>query len=413
VSSARGPGRLRPLVSASWERCRRLGLDPDDQGPPLDLSHEVFEALRARHPLASAMPVVRRLLVDYATETGLIVAVSDAAGRLLWVEGHPATKRRAREILFTEGARWDEEHAGTNAPGLALALGNAVRIDAAEHWRRPARRWSCSASPVRDPVTGELLGALDVTGDGRAATPEALALVTAAVAAVEQHLLIQGLRAATRPAAGGPTTPGVDHAIPDDHAIPAEAFLGVLGPDAPYLTRGGRRFSLSLRHAEILFLLTEHPEGLTSGRFAVELDERPLDEVTVRAELSRLRRVIGSDVVASRPYRLVAAVDTDVARVRRLLRDGQRRAAVDLCAGPILGRSRAPGVERARHLLHEELKLALLRRPDPGVLLRWANGAADRDDLELLQACRRTLPLGPDRDRVTARLRLLEDELSG
>jgi hypothetical protein len=35
----------------------------------------------ADHPLAAAMPLIRRLLVDRAAEAGLLVAVTDAAGQ--------------------------------------------------------------------------------------------------------------------------------------------------------------------------------------------------------------------------------------------------------------------------------------------------------------------------------------------
>ena len=40
-----------------------------------------------------------------------ILAVCDAHGRLLWVEGHPATLRGAESMNFVPGARWDEAHA--------------------------------------------------------------------------------------------------------------------------------------------------------------------------------------------------------------------------------------------------------------------------------------------------------------
>ncbi|MCW2812325.1 MAG: transcriptional regulator, partial [Friedmanniella sp.] len=78
---------LRPVVVDSWHRSLSSGLNPDSALPPVRLDEQHLAAIRATHPLASVMPVIRRLLVDSASEAGLLVAVSDAAGQLLWVEG--------------------------------------------------------------------------------------------------------------------------------------------------------------------------------------------------------------------------------------------------------------------------------------------------------------------------------------
>ncbi|MDT3446315.1 hypothetical protein [Pseudofrankia sp. BMG5.37] len=137
-----------------------------------------------------------------------------------------------------------------------------------------------------------------------------------------------------------------------------------------------------------------------------------LDQITIRAELSRLRRPVGADIVASRPYRLTIPLDTDVARAWRLLRAGDLESAVELCAGALLPGSAAPGVAHVRELLREEMNLALLRRGDPRLLMNWAASPLGRDDLELWQACRQLLPDGPDHDRVTARINVLDRELS-
>src|SRR4051794_24362745 len=89
---------------------------------------------------------------------------------------------------FVAGACWSEDVAGTNAPGTALAIDHAVQIFGSEHFRRPVQPWSCSAAPVHDPLSGVLLGAIDVTGGDHVASPHVLTLVRATVAAVESEL---------------------------------------------------------------------------------------------------------------------------------------------------------------------------------------------------------------------------------
>jgi transcriptional regulator of acetoin/glycerol metabolism len=382
---------IRPDVLESWLRCRQFGVDPDHPEPPADLPDERFARHRDQHPLAVVMPVVRTLLVQHAVEDDLLVAVSDVEGRLLWVEGHAGVRSRAAGMGFTEGVRWDERHAGTNAPGLALELNRGVRVQAAEHWARPVHAFSCSATPVHDPTDGTLLGALDVTGDARAASSAVLALVNATVAAIERELLVRRL-AAPVPAQSG------------------ELQLSVLGSAAPRLMVDGRTVTLGLRHAELLLLLAEHPEGVTAEQLAIELDERELDPVTVRAEMSRLRRVIGADRLSSRPYRLTCALVTDAGELRRRLCDDPEAALSDW-RGRLLPRSVSPGVTAVRDRMEEEARATLRRRRDPGLLLRWLESPQGRDDLELWTLCCELLPAGARRDRAEAQVRLLNRQL--
>src|SRR3954463_11975092 len=186
--TASAHGDVRTVVWDSWRRCLGSGVDPDGTAPPVDLLDGDLLAYREQHPLAGVLPVIRRLLVEDAEADRMIVAVTDAAGRMLWVEGDPRLRSRAAGMNFVEGARWAEEVAGTNAPGTALAVDHAVQIYGSEHSRRPVQPWSCSAAPVHDPLSGVLLGAIDVTGGDHVASPQVLTLVRATVAAVESEL---------------------------------------------------------------------------------------------------------------------------------------------------------------------------------------------------------------------------------
>ena len=126
-----------------------------------------------------------------------------------------------------------------------------------------------------------MIGASDLTGGPRVASPQTLALVRATVVAVENHLALLRLT--------GPKS---------DDTAPGAARLVVLGADRPRWQvtdehRQLRSTTLTGRHADILVLLSRHPEGLSADHLAVLLDDKDLVVVTVRAEMSRLRRVIG------------------------------------------------------------------------------------------------------------------------
>ena len=69
----------------------------------------------------------------------------------------------------------------------------------------------------------------------------------------------------------------------------------------PTVRVGSVDVRLSLRHAEILLLLARHPAGLSADELAVLLSDQVLSDVTVRAEVSRLRRIVGPLLSESRP----------------------------------------------------------------------------------------------------------------
>lgn len=233
---------VRSVILDSWMRSTSKGVNPDGSARAVDLAAADLAAYRASHPMSIIRPVVRKLLVEDAADTGLLVAITDEKGQLLWVEGDSSAKDRALEMNFVEGADWSEDTVGTNAPGTALALDHCVQIFGAEHFSRSVHDWSCSAAPVHDPATGLIVGAIDITGGPRVAVPEVLSLIRATVAAAEAELRLHLLRS---------PQPLVETVL----------RLEVLGSGRPTLVRGADRIPLSQRHAEILLLLAEHPEG--------------------------------------------------------------------------------------------------------------------------------------------------------
>ncbi len=369
---------VRPVVVQSWERSLAGGVDPDLDGARAAAAAAAIERLRETHPLAPALPVIRRLLVDDAINSGVVVAVSAADGTLLWVEGDPSACRKAEAMNFVPGADWSERGAGTNAPGTALALDREMQIHGSEHFSRIVQPWSCTAAPVHDPTTGALLGAIDLTGGTQVATSQTLALVRATAVAVENHLAFLRLAGIdTEPAARKP-------------------HLVVLGGDRPrWMTTDGfghlQATHLTGRHADILVLLSRRPEGLSADHLAVLLDDKDLDVVTVRAEMSRLRKVIGAENLGSRPYRLLTPITSDIAEVFEALDGGDVESALNRYPGPLLTQSVSPAIARLRTQLSATLRDAVLAVGAQGrtdLLRRWLELPEGRDDRDGWQTLR-------------------------
>ncbi|WP_434618427.1 hypothetical protein [Arthrobacter sp. A5] len=253
---------LRPEVRASWERSLRYLQAPAAARPPLLWDDEEFEIYRGGHPMAAVLPVIAQLLVQPSHDTGLLVAIGDQHGRLLWVQGDQDSRAKATRINFVEGADWSEAAVGTSAPGAALATDKSIQIAGAEHFNFGVHQWSCTAVPLHDPDSGSVLGIVDVTGGSEAVARHTLSLVNATVAAAQAELRIQRLqggtvesgRQARRPARAGPDA-GRDS-------------LHILGRDQCVLNLNGRPVKLSERHTEILTVLALNPAGLPADELA-------------------------------------------------------------------------------------------------------------------------------------------------
>lgn len=282
---------LRSIVVDSWVRAHLGTINPDLSPSQLALDEAELSALRLSHPLARVMPVVQRLLFNEAEENGMVVAVGDAVGRLLWVEGDRDLRARAEAIGFHPGMDWSEDSVGTSAPGSAIALGHTVQVLGAEHYVRAVHEWSCTAVPVRDPISGAIIGVVDVTGGDHAASPHLVPLLEATLAAVEAELKLESLKAMVERER---STRRNAHA-PQKTAPKLAPRLIVLGRDPALLECGGRTVTVVRRHAEILLALAENPAGLTAATLAEEVYGDQKFEQTLRAELVRLRRWLGGE----------------------------------------------------------------------------------------------------------------------
>jgi hypothetical protein len=417
ASGAPAPPIVRDVVTRSWERSREAGLDPDRHDAPLRLEErEARERWRA-HPLSRFGDVVRRMLGSYTHEARHIVVISDADGCLLWSDGHRDVLKASNRIAFVPGRLWSESAAGTNGVGTALALGHPVQIFSAEHFNREVHGWTCSGAPVRDPETGRILGVLDLSSGIRTAHPNSLALVTAVadvvagelrIALAERDARIKGRYlerlgcGGGRPSAlvspTGRTIASVPSSwlpprigLPDGGAgtvtlanglevevepLPrGEGFLvvdagdgrsrgraplrlRVLGRERAVLSLGAAPITLSRRHSEIMALLALCPDGLSAEQLACELYGDAAKRMSVRAEVSRLRRVLGPRCEPD-PYRLTGEVTSDLHDVERLLALGRLDSALKLARGPLLPGARAPTIVAAREQLERALGRAM------------------------------------------------------
>ncbi|MGW0707128.1 GAF domain-containing protein [Streptomyces sp. NPDC002643] len=395
--AGRGPKPApRPAIRESWGRMLHSGIDPDHDFRSDLLSQEEVERRRQTSRLRHVLPVLREGLLSLADTTRHIMMVADADARVLWREGSAGVLRKADGQGLGIGADWREEVVGTNGVGTPLVSRRPVQVFSAEHFVRTLHSWTCTGAPITDPRDGTLLGAVDISGPLETLHPSTLALVDSVAKLAQAHLRelhltsLEQLRAVAAPVLARLTgralavdrdgwtaaVTGMPYAnrvaLPKSPA-PGRCWLPALGlctveplpggwlirpsadaAPAPTATRitldvslprrwtvavsgsaGSWTHELTPRHAELLYLLALHRSGRSASALADDMFGDPARTVTVRAEMSRVRRYLGP-FLDHRPYRFTERADVEV-----LLPE----SPLDL-----LPHSVAPGVVRTRGL---------------------------------------------------------------
>ena len=180
---------LRPTILESWRRSLGTGLDPTELMVPIEADPSAIHERWLEHPLGSLGPVLAAQLGQVAEESQSLVVVSDASGLLLRIDGAESLKARAAEMNFVEGALLSEAVDGTNGIGTALAADHPLQVFAFEHFNESHHQWFCSGAPVHDPVSGQIVGLVDLSSLWKIAHPRSLELVSAAARTMERCLL--------------------------------------------------------------------------------------------------------------------------------------------------------------------------------------------------------------------------------
>ncbi|MFF0011934.1 GAF domain-containing protein [Streptomyces sp. NPDC005374] len=371
LSGRRAPLAPRPVIEESWSRMLRGGVDPDHDFRSGLLPPEEVQRRRESTQLRQILPVLREGLLSVADITHHIMVVADEDARVLWREGSSPVLRKADGTGFELGADWRESVVGTNGIGTPAVVRHPVQVFASEHFVRSQTSWTCTGAPVKDPRDGRLIGVVDVSGPLDTMHPATLSWVDAVAKLAESRLRelhltsLEQLRAVAAPVLArltgralvvdrdGWTAAVTGMPYPNRIALPkspspGRRWLPALGlctleplgggwlvraadqPEPPGVTRivldlalprrwtvtvsggaGTWSHELSPRHAELLYLLTLHRSGRSAAGLAEDMFGDPGRTVTVRAEMSRVRRYLGA-FLEHRPYRFCEDAEVEV-----------------------------------------------------------------------------------------------------
>jgi hypothetical protein len=305
-------------------------------------------------PLHAAVRQLEAQLRAAADDGDLVVAVTDPDARIMWTYGGAVMRAKAERVNFVPGGRWDEASVGTNALDLALRLDRAATVYSAEHFSSCVHGWVCWAAPVRDPETGRQIGVLDLSTTWDRSHPIGLATAEALAGLLGREM--RGTVVAAKAQDGPSTYAGL-------------LELKLLGQPGAQLN--GARLRLTRRQVEILALLALNPDGLDLAELHARLyGDRPVGLGTLKAEMSRLRAVLGG-WLESRPYRIGLDVRCDVTDVLYRLRAGDVAGAVERYAGELLPGSESPALTEFGHFVTVAVRNALLSDPHPAAVQRY------------------------------------------
>lgn len=179
---------IRPEILYSWQRCRKMGLDPyrPKKPPTLDTTELSRRLDENRLFIETAKPLMD--MVELSTRgTRFITALADRDGYVMALSGDNEALEMARKNYYLPGCNRSEVTAGTNAIALALIEDKPFQLVGAEHYNYYHHPWTCSSAPIHD-ADGKLLGAFTLSGPSCGLHKHTFAIVVSAAKTIEGQL---------------------------------------------------------------------------------------------------------------------------------------------------------------------------------------------------------------------------------
>lgn len=176
------------IIASSQERSRRFGLTnfqvPDYSA---DSANSLTSLLEENHFLYQHAAPVMETLHEQIANTHSMVLLTTKTGTILHSLGDIDFLEKASQVALAPGVDWSEKSKGTNAIGTALAEGQPIVVHGTQHYLQANQFLTCSCTPILDPH-GDVIGALDVTGDYRSYHQHTMALARMSAQMIENHM---------------------------------------------------------------------------------------------------------------------------------------------------------------------------------------------------------------------------------
>ncbi|OBH97749.1 siderophore-interacting protein [Mycobacterium sp. E2733] len=183
VRSLGEEGILQPSVLDSWRRSQALRVHPDRVELPY-----VREPNTDSRLARAAAPVLQRVTDDLAAQAVSVILTSTDGVVVERTAAEVSILNALDTVSLVPGYSLAEEVAGTNGIGTALETGRPAFIRGGEHYVAMFTGFSCAGSPIRDPVTRRVIGAVNLSCPADESYPLLLALATSAGRQIEDRM---------------------------------------------------------------------------------------------------------------------------------------------------------------------------------------------------------------------------------
>ena len=191
-------GHVAEVLDKANRRSQTYGVavhdEPDYTSPSRGHMSSVMD--ENRFLFQHAAPIMETLYGQIAN-THSMVLLTSAQGMVLHSLGDNDFLEKASRVALVPGMDWSEKTKGTNAIGTALSEEEAITVHGSQHYMSANHALTCSCSPIFDPH-GQVIGALDVTGDHRSYHQHTLALVRMSAQMIENHMFASSFPKAVR-----------------------------------------------------------------------------------------------------------------------------------------------------------------------------------------------------------------------
>ncbi len=191
-----GPGTPE-YIKRSWLRClNEYHLDPQSEREPFVLPRQERLARKERNQALMALADAEMAhLYHQLAGSGYSIILTDRDGVLLDYYGDLSFRNAAFRTGLVLGAMWDERHGGTNGMGTCLIERTALIVHRNQHFFSRNTGLTCCAAPIFGP-DGELVAALDASGESERAQQHTLVLVNMSAQMIENRLFLHHFREA-------------------------------------------------------------------------------------------------------------------------------------------------------------------------------------------------------------------------
>lgn len=255
------PGVVREPILASWTRSRHYDVDAERLELPYDSDFPI-DTLLAR----TAAPVVREV-ADQLTSEPVSLILCDSEGVVLdRRSGDGRLTGHLDDIWLAPGFSYAERYVGTNGIGTALEGRGPAQVFGHEHFAEHLEDLACAGAPIRHPVSGKVLGVVDLTCWRRDANMMMVTIASTVAKRIEELLLEQSGRRELALLHDYLTAcqrgRGAVFALSDDLLMMNDRARELFDPSdqAPLLAEAGEALAAGRRHQ----LLVDLPSGATA-----------------------------------------------------------------------------------------------------------------------------------------------------